>query len=256
MKIIIKKILFRMTVFVIVCIAMIVGTFLNPQMLYANKTVHENFTVYSNHTINISLLKELDAAKELIRQSEYYDAAYKMDICLNEGSFYNKFIRAIRPRAFAWGMANKVILDGEANYKMNYDELNGYKYNMTQLLAHEMTHCLQFHHLGVFKTNPLGNIPTWKFEGYADYIGRNNKENNNLENNIKRLLETEKTDTNNWIYFNDSTGTVIPYYKYWLMVQYSMNIKKQSYDELLKDTVSETSEYSEMMNWFNHKTRE
>ena len=33
----------------------------------------------------------------------------------------------------------KVVLQGTANYKDNYLELNGYKWNLTELLAHELT---------------------------------------------------------------------------------------------------------------------
>ena len=76
------------------------------------------------------------------------------------------------------------------------------------------------------------------------------KEKANLKENITHLIETEKTDNNNWIFFEDSTGTVIPYYKAWLMVQYCIDIKKQSFDRLLSDTADEAVVNKEMLHWY------
>ena len=69
------------------------------------------------------------------------------------------------------------------------------------------------------------------------------------------MLEVENTDNNNWIDFDDSTGTVIPYYKSWLLVQYSLDIRKMRYDQLLKDNTEESALRNEMMAWYNANKR-
>ncbi len=160
----------------------------------------------------------------------------------------------LRGSAFAWGFYDKVVLMGNANYKDNYVELNGYKWNYTQLLAHEEIHCLQFHKFGLWKSNPIAKVPEWKWEGYPEYVARRNDNNNCLISNIDKLLKTEKTDNNNWILFDDSTGTVIPYYKNWLLLQYCLDIKKMSYSQLLKDTTNNQTTTQHMMKWYadNH----
>ena len=113
-------------------------------------------------------------------------------ICLNDGSNYPKLMQTIRGKAFAWGFYDKVVLQGTANYNYNYVELNGYKWNLTQLLAHEMTHCLQFDKLGLWKSNPIANIPNWKWEGYAEYVSRQNADQKNVSKNIAHLLRLRK----------------------------------------------------------------
>ena len=40
----------------------------------------------------------------------------------------------MRGEAIAIGFYDKVVLQGTANYKANYIELNGYKWNLVQLL--------------------------------------------------------------------------------------------------------------------------
>ncbi len=141
-------------------------------------------------------------------------------------------------KAFGWGFGHQLIIMGNMNAASNYVELNGYKWNLTQLIAHEITHCLQYNKSGLLHANPIARQPKWKWEGYPEYVAR--KHEASLVKNITYLLQTEQTDNNNWITFNDSTGTVIPYYKYWLLVQYCIDIRKMTYDHLLKDTSQES----------------
>ena len=158
-------------------------------------------------------------------------------------------MQAIRGKAFAWGFYDKVILQGIANYNDNYVELNSYKWNLTQLLAHEMTHCLQFEKLGLWKSKPIANIPNWKWEGYAEYISRQNTDQIDLPQNIARLIAT---DQNNWaINFSDNTIAPREYYNYWMLIQFCMDIKKMTYIQVLTDTTSEQSVRQEMMKWIS-----
>ena len=119
---------------------------------------------------------------------------------------------------------------------------------MTQLIAHEITHCLQFDKLGLIKSNPIANIPNWKWEGYAEYVSRRNADQKDLSINIDRFIETNQK---NWeIKFVDSTITPREYYGYWMLVQYCLDIKKMSYQLLLTDTTSEQSTKQEMRRWY------
>lgn len=135
------------------------------------------------------------------------------------------------------------------NCEENTLELNGYKWNLTQLLAHEMIHCLQFDKYGLFKSKPLADIPNWKWEGYAEYISRQNIDQKELSKNIARLIASDK---DNWeVNFADSTIAPSEYYNYWTWVQYCIDIKKMTYHQVLADSTSEEKMRQEMMNWFS-----
>jgi hypothetical protein len=155
--------------------ALLIGGFLliiilNPILTYAYKTTHNNYTVFHNKTLDPTLFTKLDQATEFLKASEFYNPKLHLDICLNDGSKYPNRIQTLRGQAFAWGFYDKVVMQGNANFKDNYVELNGYKWNLTQLAAHEMTHCLQFDKLSFWKSNPIANIPNWKWEGYAENV--------------------------------------------------------------------------------------
>lgn len=244
----IKKWIFRVAVAGSFMAALLLCIILNPVLTYANKTAHNSFTIFHDKALDPSLATELDEANELLKVSEFYNPKLRLDICLNDGSMYPTLMQKIRGRAFAWGFYNKVILQGDADYKNNYVSLNGYNWNLTQLLAHEMTHCLQFDKLGLWKSKPIANIANWKWEGYAEYVSRQSADQKDLAENIKRLLNTNQE---RWeIIFNDNTISPREYYNYWLLVQYCIDIKKMSYEQVLADTAKEDEVRIEMMNWY------
>jgi hypothetical protein len=247
----IKKWTIRLTATALLIAGLLLIIILNPILTYANKTTHNNYSVFHNKTLDPTLLTKLDQATELLKASEFYNSNLKFDICLNDGSKYPKLIRALRGQAFAWGFYNKVVLQGTANFKEDYLELNGYRWNLTQLLAHEMTHCLQFDKLGFWKSKPIANIPIWKWEGYAEYVSRQNNDQKDLSKNIERLIATDK---NSWaINFSDNTSAPREYYDYWTLIQYCMDIKKMTYKQILADTTSEQTVRQEMMSWFSSR---
>lgn len=248
MKRSIKKWTLRIIVTGMFVIGLLLTVVLYPILTYANKTTHNNFTIYHNAKLDPLIASYLDQATEILKTSEFYNDKLKLDICLNDGSQYPNIIRAIRGQAFAWGFYDKVVLQGTMNCKDNYVELNGYKWNLTQLLTHEMTHCLQFDKLGLWKSKPIANIDNWKWEGYAEYVSRQNTNQKDIIININRL---QKTDKNTWeITLDDNTITSREYYNYWTLVQYCLDIKKMSYKQLLTNTTSEHIIKQEMMKWY------
>ena len=244
----IKKWIVRLIATVVFVAGLLLIIILNPFLTYANKTTHKNFAIYHNKAIDSLLITTLDKATTLLKLSEFYSGNLKLDICLNDGSTYPTIIKKVRGQAFAWGFYDKVVMQGKMNCKDNFVELNGYKWNLEQLLAHEMTHCLQFDKLGLIKSKPIANIPNWKWEGYAEYISRQNTNQKNLIKNIDRIQQADK---NAWgVTFEDSTISPREYYIYWTLLQYCLNVKKMSYKQLLKDTTSEQSIEQEMMKWY------
>lgn len=246
-----KKWLFRVSVSALFIAILLLIIVLNPILSYAGKLQHHNYTIFYNKVIDANFFLRLDEATQLVKTNEFYDPSLHLDICLHDGSEYPDLIQKIRRPAFAWGFYDKVVLMGNASYQENYVELNGYKWNLSQLLAHEMIHCYQFHKLGLLKSNPLANIPAWKWEGYPEYVARTSPWQTNLHHNISYLISTEKTDHHGWIQFPDQTGTVITYYKSWLLTQYCIDVKKMTYKQILDDVANEESISVEMMNWYN-----
>ena len=114
-----------------------------------------------------------------------------------------------------------------------------------------MTHCLQVYKLGLWKSKPFATIPNWKWEGYAEYIARQNTDQKDLSKNIERLL---KTDSEDWgIIFEDSTIAPRNYYSDWVLIQYCIDVKKMTYKEILTYKIEEETIRAEMLKWYKQQ---
>jgi hypothetical protein len=232
--------------FVVLLLAMLV---LNPGLSYAHSTKYSQFTIYHNKPVDPAFENILHHARALSATGSYFNPALHLDVCLNDGSRYPGLIRCMQGEAFAWGFYNKVVLSGEAHFSENYVSLNGYRWNATQLLAHEMTHCYQFSKRGLWQSNPVARIPTWIWEGYAEYIARQQPGQCDLRKNYARYLHAQKTRTDGWIQFEDGSGTVDAYYRSWMVVQFQLNIRGRTYDSVINANTAEAEAWKEMEDW-------
>lgn len=252
-----KKI-FRITLLAfLAAILTIVIIILFPQKLFANKMKYNEFTVCSNDKIDDDIKIILDNAMDLVQKSELYDSGYKYNIILCYNTFYNK----IDNKLFGTGPAARARLHNVI-VKVRIDPKNNLAFatfrkaceiNLTYLLAHEMIHCLQANKYGIKKFNPLKHPEFWKLEGYPEYISRKPGiagKDYSLANEIDRYVNLESKSTDGWVSV-EKGGCEAPdyYYKGRLMIAYLMDIKHLSYDQILKDTLSENTIYQEMIKW-------
>lgn len=228
-----------------------------PQQLFASKLNYKEFTVYSNNKIDNNIKDILDNAMSLVQKSELYDSRYKYNIILCYNSFYNK----IEDQIFGNGPAAKTALN-DVKIKVRIDPKNNLAFitfhkaceaNLTELIAHEMTHCLQYEKYGILKFNPFKHPEVWKIEGYPEYISKQtelSRKGYSLINDIDRYVTLESKAIDFWI-LSSAGGCEVPnyYYKGRLMMEYLIDIKHLSYDQILKDTVSEKTVYQQMIKW-------
>ena len=230
-----------------------------PQRLFANKIRYKEFTVCSNDKINDNIKVVLDNAMNLVQKSELYDSSYKYNIILCSHTFYNKIddkLLGIGPSARS--RLNNLIIKVRIDPKSNLAFPTFHKeceINLTYLIAHEMIHCLQAKKYGIMKFNPFRHPELWKLEGYPEYISRKPKlssKDYSLANEIERYINLENKATDIWISPEDG-GCEFPnyYYKGRLMIEYLMDIKHLSYDQILRDSVSESTIFKEMIKWID-----
>ena len=224
---------------------------LSPMLLYASKTAIGNYSVYHNKPLDNDFRKRLEQSNTLIKSSELYDPKLNIDVCLKDGSLYPELIRNVLGKDFLSSFYNKIVITCDtANYQDNYSELDGHKWNLTQMMAHAQVHCLEFHRYGLWQSNPVANHPRWKWEGYPEYIARQNPDQTDLQSNIRKLLLTENSPNNGWMKFADSTETLITFDEYRLLIQYCLEVKKMTFAKLMQDTTSEDIVKEEMLSWY------
>lgn len=235
----------------------IIAIILFPQPLFANKMNYKKFTVYSNNEINTGIRTVLDNVTDIVEKSELYDSDYKYNIILCNNSFYNKIDDKLlgigrTARATLNNVIIKVRIDAENNLAFPTFH-KACTENLTEIIAHEMTHCLQAHKYGFLKFNPFRHPEFWKLEGYAEYISKQTELSNkdySLKNDISRYINLKSKATDIWVSAEEG-GCEVPdyYYKGKLMIKYLIDIKHLSYDQILKDTASENTVYQEMIEW-------
>ena len=251
-----RRIFKRSLFMLLIIISAFVAIILFPQLLFANNMKYKNFNVCSNEKINHDIKIALDNAMDLVQKSELYDSSYKYNIILCHNSFYNKIDDILGIGPAARGRPNNVIV------KVRIDPTNNLAFatfpkacevNLTYLLAHEMIHCLQVNKYGIIKFNPFRHPELWKLEGYPEYISRKTElsdKDYSLTREIDKYVNLENKATDIWILPMEG-GCEIPnyYFKGRLMIEYLMDIKHLSYDQILKDPVSESTIFKDMIKW-------
>lgn len=224
---------------------------LNPIQLYANKSMSGNYTIYHNQPIDKHFLPRLERSVSIVKGSELYDPDIKIDICLSDGSKYPGLIEKVLGRDALATFYNKIVFTGdEVNFEENYILFYGHKINLEEMLAHVQVHCLEFKKYGLWKSNPIAGYPEWKWEGYPEYIARQHAHFGDLRTDINALLKAEQDSDTGWMTLPDSTETLAHYFRYRLLIQYCLEIKKMTFVSLLQDTTSEETVRLQMMDWY------
>ena len=256
MKKAIKKIVTGIVLFLIVFISGLITLVLYPQPLFANRLEYKKFKVYAPTPISVDVKRILDEANRLVAASELNDPSYEYDLFLGDRSFYNRFDDLVLGKGpSARAIDNNIVLKVRIDPKNNLAFPTFYEAcqtDLTYLIAHEMVHCLQAHKYGKWKFNPFRHPEMWKLEGYPEYVskGMSKTDKHKLAKEIDRYLDEKMKRKDGWMTSsNGSCSVPAVYYKSGLMMKYLIDVKKYSYDKILKDTVSENTVYQEMMEW-------
>lgn len=254
---IIKKII--LSSLSILAISLLIWTFilLNPNWMYSKSTNVENITIYHNQALEEGTELVLKNALNIIKESDIYDDNLKIQFCLNEGNIYPKLYPFAGGTAYAF--LNKTVINASKpnfktnvtafQWKSNNNELR--KYNLTTLLAHEFMHNVQSNfNPRYYITSTLGTI-NWKFEGHAEYIARAFKQDDQLKKKIALYLAEEKKDHIGVPVFKLADGTIqnLSYFKYAIVIQYLMEEKKLTFQQICALEMELEDLYKEVIEW-------
>ena len=247
-----KKILVRLGITVSIPILTLIVFIFNPSFAYSKNIEAGNVTIYYNTELDSKAVSTVKESLNIIRHSELFDSQFKMDLCLDDHSIYPTVINKVKGPAFGFGLANKVVLACRADFESNKAVGYGESWNLTELLAHEMMHTLQYNSYGWSTLTTT----TWKLEGYAEYISRSKGLLGNLDVSIQLMLnEQEKAGGSHWFWITLEDGTGVPsqYLADKVLVQYLMEIERLSYDQILNDERTRESVEELVLNWYNQK---
>jgi hypothetical protein len=197
-----------------------------PQPLFAYSATYGNFTIHSREPIEPEIEKVLTAADTRLRRVPFYNNDRARQIYLTGGFKMYALLSNKAYRSFANSVpfinniminktdtpADRVIINREKN---NSRSLSG-------VIAHEVTHLFIRERYGTIAASMM---PTWKNEGYCEYIAGDTTIP--FEEGIRLWRENP----------NDDTG--YRYIKYQAMIQYLLEKENISVDDLFTKSFDE-----------------
>lgn len=224
---------------------------LYPNNLFAKRKAFKAFNLYSNKEIKGDYQPILDKAIDIVKTSELYDSNYKYDIFLTDETVYKSVIFKLIGPSLARSIDNNILLNISADFSQNL--LIGPKNNrnLTLTIAHEMVHCLQINKFGALKFNPLHHPPIWKLEGYPEYVANRDEikaPGYKFAETVKKLRAYEARKAE-WVELQPGHFDPIVYFKGRVMMEYLINIKGMSYEQILSDELKEETVDQEINHW-------
>ena len=195
-------------------------TLVFPQYLFAHEVSHKNFKVYARQPLDENIDKVLDSAKARLVKSPIYDENVGRKVFLSDSHNFYAFLSNKAFRSFA--NSNPVldnIFVNKADAAKDLVFLNRAERNQRSLsgvIAHEVTHLSIREKFGVTRT--VFSIPTWKNEGYCEYIAGDTTIT--FEKGLQLWMENPNDDSK------------YAYFKYHQMVKYLLDVEKISVEEL------------------------
>jgi hypothetical protein len=181
-----------------------------PQVLFAHVVSYRNFTVYSREPLDQSLYTVLDRVDSKLAVSEIKNDQVKPRIFLtNSSGLYSSLSLYLGSNSFGKGFAalptdnvfiNKVDLTRDLVFR---NASANAERSLSGVIAHESTHLLIRKRFGYWRNLTM---PTWKKEGYAEYVAGGSTLA--YEAGVRMWRE------------NPQDGTGYQYFKYYMLVKY------------------------------------
>lgn len=242
----IKKLLLKLAGTALFLLILLITFLLNPSLLYANKTVYQNITIHHQGPLRADLFELIDQSLETVQRSEIAGPIWKSHLCLNDGSSYPGLVRRILGEDVFTAFSDKVVFLGKDVQAYNRFYLWDRELKYSQFFTHGLVHNLQFKYHGLWGANPLGGYPMWRWEGYAEYVTLGK------QYDLKCLVEDyeeRKVPPYEWFALSNGEGTISLHVRHLILAKYAFEVKKQGYDQFLKDPQSESEAYEEVLSW-------
>lgn len=251
-----------------------------PGILFANAAEYHGITVHSDDDLTgiEPILRKIEQALET---SEIYDAALEHDIFFGYGNSLFTRIQGFHGRLTRWALGvgpstssyNWSLPPYVSNIVTFYwpiiesDSLvypeRGANQSLSRTLAHEIVHTYMMAELGLQR---IARTPTWKQEGYADYVAASASiladPGYDIRESVDRVLRQDLS----WL--RDETGSFrgmrrncqragvladeerriwnTCYYLARVMVEYAVDYKGMTFRELMSPEVTEADMFAEL----------
>lgn len=224
----IKQALLTFLIFLFILGGLYLLTLFFPGIFFKDIVQVENLKLYSNGEKQENVISVANIALSKIKNSPLYDPqlVYKVFLCDTVFCFTyfantNKNVGGI---AYIYFNGNTFIRPSDVTQnkiiRASGVLLDDPDRPLSYYIAHEVTHAMTVNEVGRLR---YFNLPVWVQEGYADYVAKGSL---NFEDARERLRSNERE-------FNPEESGL--YLRYHLMVQYLLEEKGATVEELLQN---------------------
>jgi hypothetical protein len=223
-----------------------------PAFLFQEELAHKNFTVLSDQPINSTMPVMLDSIAGALSLTGFFrnETSLTIILCNGEGktNFIDK-ISMVSPGAGFHHFSGNIYLFPtrieqfrKENEKVTGEErellIGSYlSFNFENILTHEILHKLHADTLGIWQFRRKLPPPHWKAEGFAEYYTHGFYNSKDAEQSFAYRLS---------LYEKYKDRFPLSYLKAELMYEYLILYKRLSFEDIMRDEVTEEMVYAEL----------
>jgi hypothetical protein len=256
------------------------GLLIFPGLLFSHEVEYKNLVAYADSSLRGDIEPILAEVETRLLTSSIYDPAEKHEIFFGHGNKVFGALQHSRSKLVSLAIGRPItslsynvswpphfshivtflVPDFERNMLIHPQARDGN--NMTYVLTHEVAHSLVNARLGLQRATRL---PLWKYEGYPEYIAASHTRratNYSFRVAVERLMREDLS----WM--KNGQGAFVPFgydcmskatiqieQGYWptcyyvsrLMVEYLLDVKGLSFEELMSSSVSDVGTFVELV---------
>lgn len=218
-------------------IGLIIPTmFLNPGWAYPMSTSFDQIEVFHSAPLEANWSEVLDSVQHRLTRSDIYDESLTMKLCLDDGSAFPAIVERVAGPSFAFAGVNVIIMESQHDLTAGKAHRGELSYDLVSLITHEALHCCEYHHQGFWGANPMAGHPVWKWEGYAELLGRGTSFPGD-STQIADLWKASKSAE--WITLPDSSHVHHSYLRFALLSHLCLQECEGNFVRFLADTRTE-----------------
>lgn len=220
---------------------------LHPEHFFEHEKKFGSFRVFSTQAIDPSLGDTLKEVSRRLESSEVYSSSDSINIVFaSDGLYFTLAGRSPIPRT----TGSCILIGGEVQIESNRIFLPAVEMNLAYVLTHESVHVGQHREHGLFMNTffDFGRHPSWKTEGYAEWISQKDRLGDASSSTFSGLSLLDKAHGNSWVDLGDGYTMPASYLRDRIMVEYLIRIEGMKYSQIMETEISEADLWNRITN--------
>ena len=235
---------------IVVVVLLTIGVLTTPGPFFPEEKRYRAITVHSETPIGQevdSIMREVFIRLDAVA---VYNPDREFDLCLcstqDKFTFFSRLTRRAN-RIMGFGFLGSCFINGDFLKELGIKTGGRPKYvaregSIVHVATHELVHGYLSDTYGYFASRSL---PEWKVEGYCEYGVNQFVAPSDSGYSIQERIDVYFDDAQ----WNPTASTHRPHYMWGLIMEFLINVKGMSLEQVMTDSVTMEDAYQKMMDW-------